>query len=60
MSMIEELRFISETLDVLGTDTNEILVEAAKSLRANPGPESMPLVNGFKEQMLNLFTSSPE
>jgi hypothetical protein len=37
MSMIKELRLISETLNALGTDTNEILVEAAKALRANPG-----------------------
>src|ERR1700684_450445 len=29
-------QFIHETLDVLGTDADEILVEAAKSLRANP------------------------
>jgi len=31
-------QFVSETLDVLGTDAVEILVEAAKPLRANPGP----------------------
>jgi len=33
-------------------------VEAAKPLRANPGPEEHALVNGFNEQMLKLFTSS--
>jgi len=51
-------QFISETLDVLGTDADEVLVEAAKALRANPGPEEHALVNGFNQQMLKLFTSS--
>ena len=51
-------QFISETLDVLGTDADEVLVEAAKPLRANPGPGEHALVNGFNEQMLKLFTSS--
>jgi uncharacterized oxidoreductase len=51
-------QFISETLDALGTDADEILVEAAKALRANPGPGEHALVNGFNEQMLKLFTSS--
>lgn len=47
-------RFISETLDVLATGTTEIIVEAAKPLRANPGPDEHALVNGFNEQMLTL------
>ena len=51
-------QFISETLDVLGTDAEEILVEAAKPLRANPGPQEHALVNGFNQQMRELFTSS--
>src|ERR1700738_4330365 len=51
-------RFIAETLGVLGTDADEILVEAAKPLRANPGPEEHALVNGFNQQMLKLFGSS--
>jgi uncharacterized oxidoreductase len=51
-------RFISETLEVLGTDADEILVEGAKSLRANPGPDEHALVNGFNEQMLKLFGPS--
>ena len=51
-------QFISETLDVLGTDAEEILVEAAKPLRANPGPQEHALVNGFNRQMRELFTSS--
>jgi uncharacterized oxidoreductase len=48
-------RFIAETLDVLGTDANEILVEAAKPLRANPGPEEHALVNELNQQWLKLF-----
>jgi uncharacterized oxidoreductase len=52
-------QFISETLEALGTDAEEILVEAAKPLRANPGPQEHALVNGFNQQMLKLFTSSP-
>jgi uncharacterized oxidoreductase len=51
-------QFISEILDVLATDAGEIPVEAAKSLRANPGPAEHALVNEFNEQMLKLFTSS--
>jgi len=51
-------QFIFETLEALGTDAEEILVEAAKPLRANPGPEEHALVNGFNQQMLKLFTSS--
>jgi uncharacterized oxidoreductase len=51
-------QFISETLDMLGTDANEILVEAAEPLRANPGPQEHALVNRFNRQMRELFTSS--
>jgi uncharacterized oxidoreductase len=45
-------------LDALATDADEILVEAAKPLRANPGPGEHALVNGFNQQMVKLFTSS--
>jgi uncharacterized oxidoreductase len=51
-------QFISETLDLLGTDADEILVEAAKPQRANPGPQEHALVNKFNQQMWELFTSS--
>jgi uncharacterized oxidoreductase len=51
-------QFISETLDALGTDADEVLVDAAKALRANPGPQEHALVNGFNRQMLKLFGSS--
>jgi uncharacterized oxidoreductase len=51
-------QFITETLDVLGTDADEILVEAAKPLRANPGPEEHALVNGLNQQWQKLFGTS--
>jgi uncharacterized oxidoreductase len=51
-------QFISETLDALGTDADEILVEAAMPLRGNPGPGEHALVNEFNQQMVKLFTSS--
>lgn len=51
-------RFIAEALDVLGTDATEILVEAAKPMRANPGIDEHALVNGFNEQMLKAFGPS--
>jgi uncharacterized oxidoreductase len=50
--------FIAETLDVLGTDADEILVEAAKPLRANPGSAEHALVNGFNLELREVFTSS--
>jgi uncharacterized oxidoreductase len=43
--------FIEETMAVLGTDTDEVLVENAKALRANPGVGEHDLVNGFNAQM---------
>jgi uncharacterized oxidoreductase len=49
-------QFIAETLQVLETDADEILVEAAKPLRANPGPQEHPLVNGFNQQMVELLS----
>jgi uncharacterized oxidoreductase len=51
-------RFVAETLDVLATDAGEILVEAAKPLRANPGPAEHALVKGLNEQWLKLFGTS--
>jgi uncharacterized oxidoreductase len=51
-------RFIAETLDVLGTDADEILVDAAEPLRANPGPEEHALVNGLNQQWQKLFGTS--
>ena len=50
--------FITETMKVLETDTDEVLVEIAKPFRANPGVSEHALVSGFNEQMLTLFGGS--
>jgi uncharacterized oxidoreductase len=47
--------FIDETIAVLGTDSNEVLVEGAKLFRGNPGSGEHDLVNGFNAQMVELF-----
>ena len=47
--------FIDETIAVLGTDADEILVEGAKQFRDNPGPGEHNLVNGFNAQMMAAF-----
>jgi uncharacterized oxidoreductase len=49
MSLAE---FIKETIDVLGTDAQEVLVERAKRLRNNPGPNEGALVTQFNDSML--------
>src|ERR1700682_4081784 len=43
-------QFIDQTIAVLGTDSDEILVDAAKPLRANPGANEHGLVNAFNAQ----------
>jgi uncharacterized oxidoreductase len=48
-------QFIAEALEVLRTDADEILVEAAKPLRDNAGPNEHALVNGFNAQMTAMF-----
>jgi uncharacterized oxidoreductase len=48
-------QFIAETLAVLETDADEILVEGAKAFRANPGPEEHALINGFNAQMMTVL-----
>ena len=50
-------QFITETIAVLGTDSDEILVEAAKPFRANVGPNEHGFVNGFNDQALALFAA---
>ena len=45
--------FIKETLEVLGTDAEEILVENAKFLRANPGANEGKFVTEFNQVFLN-------
>lgn len=49
MSLAE---FIKETIGVLGTDAQEILVEGAKAFRNNPGPNEGALVTQFNDSML--------
>lgn len=43
--------FIDETIKVLGTDAEEILVERAKLLRNNPGPNEGAFVTQFNDLM---------
>jgi uncharacterized oxidoreductase len=47
-------QFIEETMQVLGTDTEEVLVERAKPLRNNAGPGEAAFVTQFNDMMLNL------
>jgi uncharacterized oxidoreductase len=44
--------FIEETMVALGTDAEEVLVERARALRANPGPKEHAFVAGFNETLL--------
>src|SRR5437868_2697677 len=44
--------FIEETIKVLGTDAKEVLVEQAKALRNNPGPNESALVTQFNDTMI--------
>ena len=43
--------FIAETISVLGTDADEVLVERVKMLRNNPGPNEAGFVNQFNDMM---------
>jgi uncharacterized oxidoreductase len=45
--------FIEETMKVLGTDAEEILVEQAKPFRNNPGPNESALVKQFNDTMIS-------
>jgi uncharacterized oxidoreductase len=55
---VPKKQFIEETIAVLRTDADEILVDAAKPLRANAGPNEHGLVNGFNAQMMAIFAGS--
>jgi uncharacterized oxidoreductase len=44
--------FIKETITVLGTDAEEILVEQAKPFRNNPGPNESALVTQYNDMMI--------
>lgn len=48
-------QFIDETIKVLGTDANEILVEAARPMRANVGPDEHDFVNSFNTPAKTMF-----
>jgi len=48
--------FIDETIAVLGTGTDEVLVESAKLFRGNPGPGEHDFVNAVNAQMVELFS----
>jgi uncharacterized oxidoreductase len=50
-------QFIAEAMAVFATDADEILVESAKPLRANVGPNEQGLVDAFNAQMLSLTQS---
>ena len=43
--------FIKETVEVLGTGAQEVLVERAKGLRNNPGPKEGAFVTQFNDSM---------
>jgi uncharacterized oxidoreductase len=45
--------FIAETMRVLGTDTDEVLVERAKPLRNNAGPNEAAFVTEFNDMFTN-------
>lgn len=47
--------FVDETIKILGTDTNEVLVEEAKVFRNNPGPNE----GGFVTQLNDTMKSEP-
>lgn len=43
--------FIKETIEVLGTDADEVLVQRVMMLRNNPGPNEAEFVNKFNDMM---------
>ena len=48
-------QFIAETMALLETDDDEIVVEGARAFRDNAGPNEHGLVNGFNQQALAMF-----
>jgi uncharacterized oxidoreductase len=49
-------QFIAAAIKALGTDANEIVIEAAKTMRNNAGPAEHGFVNDFNTRMLALFS----
>lgn len=48
-------QFITETMSILATDADEILVDGATAFRANAGPNEHALVNGFNHEAMVRF-----
>src|SRR6202790_742463 len=46
------VEFIGETIEILGTDAQEVVVERARPLRNNPGPNEGELVTHFNDLFL--------
>ena len=44
--------FIEETMKLLATDANEIVVQQARPFRNNPGPNESALVTQFNDSMI--------
>jgi uncharacterized oxidoreductase len=47
--------FIDETIAVLGTDVDEVLVEGAKQFRENPGAGEHAFVNSSNTRMMEVL-----
>jgi uncharacterized oxidoreductase len=47
--------FITQTMSLLATDTDEIVVDAARAFRDNAGSNEHALVNGFNQRAFALF-----
>jgi len=52
--------FTKETMAILETDADEVLVDIAKPFRANPGPSEHAFVNDFNKQLIALFSGGGE
>ena len=48
-------QFIAEAIKTLGTDANEIIIDAAKPMRDNAGPAEHTFIDAFNTHMLSLF-----
>jgi uncharacterized oxidoreductase len=44
--------FIAETMAGLATEAPEVLVEAVRAIRANPGPGEHALINAFNADLI--------
>jgi uncharacterized oxidoreductase len=53
-------QFISEAIRVLGTDADEIVIDAAKTMRGNAGAAEHAFVSSFNERRLSIFGESSE